>query len=128
MLEVVLSLSPKTCVPKETKAINIEVFNIITNKDEAKTMTEHISCDCKCKFNSITCSSKQKSNNKICQCECKNFCKCEKDYGLNPSKFIYENSKYLNSVADTSVNKCDEIVILVNNVLTRKTNAITTNV
>ena len=92
-------------------------------------MTEHIQCDCKCKFNSSsTCSSKQKSNNKICQCECKNFCKCEKDYGLNPSTFIYENSKYLNSVADTSVTKCDEIVIFVNNVLTKKTNAITINV
>ena len=92
-------------------------------------MTEHIQCDCKCKFNSSsTCSSKQKSNNKICQCECKNFCKCEKDYGLNSSTFIYENSKYLNSVADTSVTKCDEIVILVNNVLTKKTNAITINV
>ena len=23
---------------------------MITNKNEAKTMTKHISCDCKCKF------------------------------------------------------------------------------
>ena len=45
-------LSPKICVPKETKAINIKVFNTITNKNGAKTMTEHISCDGKCKFNS----------------------------------------------------------------------------
>ena len=60
VLEIVLSLSPKTCVSKERKDINIEVFNIITNKDEAKAMTEHISCDCKSKFNSITCSSKKK--------------------------------------------------------------------
>ena len=44
-----------------------------TNKDEAKTMTEHFSCDCKCKFNSTTCSSNQKWNNKSCQCECKNY-------------------------------------------------------
>ena len=35
-------LSPKTCVPKETKDINIKAFNMITNKDEAKEMTEHI--------------------------------------------------------------------------------------
>ena len=27
---------------------------MITNKDEAKVMTEHISCDCKYKFNSAT--------------------------------------------------------------------------
>ena len=32
-------LSPKKCVPKETKCINIKAFNILTNKNEAKTMT-----------------------------------------------------------------------------------------
>ena len=47
-------LSPKICVPKETKDINVKVFNMITNKDEAKVMTENISCNCKCKFNSTT--------------------------------------------------------------------------
>ena len=30
---------------------------------EAKTLVKHISCDCKCKFNSITCDSNQKWNN-----------------------------------------------------------------
>ena len=44
---------------------------MITNKDEAKVMTEHTSCDFKSKFNSATCNSKQKSNNKMCQCKCK---------------------------------------------------------
>ena len=41
-----------------------KVFNMITNKNEAKTMTEQILCDCKLKFNSTTCNSKQKWNNK----------------------------------------------------------------
>ena len=27
---------------------------MIANKNDAKTMTKHISCDCKCKFNSTT--------------------------------------------------------------------------
>ena len=31
---------------------------MITNKGEAKAMTEHISFDYKCKFNSTTCNSK----------------------------------------------------------------------
>ena len=31
-------LSPKLCVPKETKDINIKAFNMITNKNEIKTM------------------------------------------------------------------------------------------
>ena len=51
-------LSPKICVPKETKYINVKAFNMIKNKDESKAMTEHISCDCKCKFNSTKCNSK----------------------------------------------------------------------
>ena len=45
-------------------------------------MTEHISCHCKCKFNSIICNSKQKWNDKTCQCECKSFAKGERDYSL----------------------------------------------
>ena len=32
-----------------------KVFNTITNKNDAKTMTKHISFDCKYKFNSTTC-------------------------------------------------------------------------
>ena len=43
------------------------MFNMIRNKDEAKAMTEHISCDCKRKLNSTTCYSKQQWNNKTCQ-------------------------------------------------------------
>ena len=46
---------------------------MITKKDEAKAMTEHISCDCRCKFNSTKCNSKQKWNIKTCQCKCKNY-------------------------------------------------------
>ena len=65
-------LSPKIWAPKETKNINVKVFNMIRNKNEAKAMAEHISCDCKCKFNSAICNSNQKWNNKTCQYECKN--------------------------------------------------------
>ena len=56
-------------------------------------MTEHISCDFKCKFSSTICNSKQKLNNKTFQCEFKNYHKCEKDYSWNPSTCICENSK-----------------------------------
>ena len=65
--------SPKICVPKETKHIYVQAFNMIINKDEAKSMAEHISCDCKCKCNSRTYNWNQKWNNKTCQCECKNY-------------------------------------------------------
>ena len=65
-------LSQKISVLKETKDTSVKAFNVITNKIEAKAMAEHISCDCKCKCNSTTYNSKQKWNNKTCQCECKN--------------------------------------------------------
>ena len=45
---------------KKAKDINVEAFHMITNKNEAKTMTKHISWDCKCKFTSTTCNSNQK--------------------------------------------------------------------
>ena len=70
-------LSAKTSVPKETKDIKIKAFNMISNKDEAKAKTEHISCHCKCKLGSTKCNSNQKWNNKACQCECKNYHKCQ---------------------------------------------------
>ena len=33
-------LSPEICVPKETRDISVEAFNLIINKDEAKATTE----------------------------------------------------------------------------------------
>ena len=37
----------------------------------------------------------------------KNYRKCKKDYSWNPSTCICGNSKYLESIADTSVIECD---------------------
>ena len=46
----------------------------------------------------------------------------KKDYSWNPSIRICQNSKYLKSLTDTSVTKCDETVIVMNNLSTKKTN------
>ena len=121
-------LSSKTCAPKKTKVINVKVFNIITNKNEAKAIAEQTSCDCKYKFNSTICNSNQKWNNKTSKCEFKNYVKCKKDYSCNPSTCICENSKYLKSIADTSMTQCDETINVMDNVSTKKTNTIATNV
>ena len=67
-------LSMRICVPSKTKDADVKVFNMITNKNEAKTMANHFIC--KCKLNSTTCNSNQKWNNETCQCECKNYCTC----------------------------------------------------
>ena len=60
-------LAPEICVPKETKDIKVKVFNMITNKNEAKTRAKHISCKWEPKFNSTTCTLNQKWYNKTFQ-------------------------------------------------------------
>ena len=67
--------------------INVKAFNEIANKNEAKTMTKHISCDCKCKFNCTTCNSSQKWNNKTFL--------YDKKLIASAKKIIVENSNYL---------------------------------
>ena len=42
--------------------LNLSVF-MITGINELKTLTKHISCKCKCKFDGRKCNSNQKSNN-----------------------------------------------------------------
>ena len=122
------ALSPKVYVPKETKDVNVKAFTMITNKNEAKAMERHISCDCKCKIYCTTCNSNQKWNNETYQCECKNYRNCKKDYSWNPSTCICENTKYLKSIADISVIKCDDIITIMDIVSTKMANTIATNV
>ena len=42
-------LSNKVCVPNKTEDSNLSMFNMITGINESKTLTEHISCECKCR-------------------------------------------------------------------------------
>ena len=70
MFEVVILLM--NCLIKHVFQIN-----------ESKTLTRHISCNSKCKFNGRKYNSKQKWNNDKYQCNCKNpknHRVCEKDY------------------------------------------------
>ena len=120
-------LSPKICALKKTKDINVKVFNMITNEKDAETVTKHISCDCKCKFNSTTYNSNQKWNNKTRQCKSNNYSKSEKDCSWNPSTCFCENSKYLQSIADISVIAC-EIIDAMDIVSAKMTNTIAINV
>ena len=53
---------------------------------------------------------------------------CEKDSSWNPTAYACENSKHLKSVADTSVTKCDEILIFIHNFSTKMTNTAKTSV
>ena len=51
----------------------------------------------------------------------------KKGYSWNPSTCICENRKYLKSIADTSVNVCDEIIFVMDIVSTKTTNTIAKN-
>ena len=103
-----------TCGPRKIKDVNVKTFNII-RINEGNTVVKHISYDFKSKFNSTTFNSNQKWKIDTCQCECKNYRTCEKDYSWNRSicengsKCFCENGKYLKSIADDSKIICNEI-------------------
>ena len=61
---------------------------MIRGINESKTLTKHISCECKCKFDGRKGNSNQKLNNDKCQCECKRHNICEERLILE-SCFMY---------------------------------------
>ena len=76
-------LSNKVCIPNKTEDLNLSIFNMITGINESKSLTKHISCDCKCKFDRTKCKLNQWWNNDKCWWECKRHHICEKDYVWN---------------------------------------------
>ena len=78
-------LSNKVCVPNKTEDLNLSEFNMITGINESKTLTKHIWCECKCKFDGTKCNSNQWWNNDKSQCECKKHNICKEDYIWNPA-------------------------------------------
>ena len=44
------NLFNKVCIPNKTEDLNLSVFNITTAINESKTLTNHFSCECKCRF------------------------------------------------------------------------------
>ena len=103
-------LSNKVIVPNKIEYLNLSVFNMITGISESKTLTKHISCEYKGKFNSRKCNSNQWWNNDKCQCECKKRHICEKDYIWNPTTCSCGNGKCLATIIDDSAIICDEII------------------
>ena len=103
-------LSNKVCIPNKTEDLNLRVFNMITEISESRTLTKHISCECKCKIDGTKCNSNQWWNNNKCRCECKKRHICEKDYVWNPTTCNCGNGKYLASTINDSAIICDEVI------------------
>ena len=59
-------LSNKVCAPNKTEDLNPSMFNMITGINESKTLTKHISCEWKCKFDGRKCNSNQWWNKNKC--------------------------------------------------------------
>ena len=90
-------LSNKVYIPNNT---DLSVFNMITSINQSKTLTKHISCEYKCRFDGKTCYSNQWSNNDKYQCVCKKIHACEKDFAWNPVTCNCDSGKYLARIMD----------------------------
>ena len=91
-------------------------------------MVKHISRDCKCKFNIVTCTSNKKWNNETCHCGCKNYRTCNKDCSWNPNACICEKGKCLQTIANDSKFVWDQSIFAMHIVATYVTNTVPTNV
>ena len=68
---------------------------MIAGVNESKTLTKHISCECKCKFDGRKCNSDQWWNHDKCRCESKKRYVCDI---WNRATYSCENGKYLASI------------------------------
>ena len=51
-------LSNKVCVvPNKTEDLNLNTSNIVIGINQSKTLTKHISCECKCRLDETKCWS-----------------------------------------------------------------------
>ena len=86
---------------------------MITGINESKTITKHISCNCKCKFDSRKFNLNQEWSKDKRWCECKTLLKnrvCKKDRIWSPITCARENDEYLVSIVNDKVVKFDEII------------------
>ena len=94
---------------------------MIKRINKSKTLTKHISCECKCKFDGRKFSSNLNFNNDNCKLGRKNTMKhhtCKKCYIQSPtSTCTPENGKFLGSLIGDSVTTCDEIIEMAINIL-----------
>ena len=108
-------LSSRIYVPNKTEDVNLDVFNMITGINKSKTITKHIFCNCKCKFDGRKFNLNQEWSKDKSWCECKTLLKNrvrKKDRIWNPITCARENDEYLVSIVNDKVVKFDEIIEL----------------
>ena len=83
---------------------------MITGTNESKTLTNHIPCKWKCRYERKKYNSNQWWNNNKCWYDCKEVYVCEKDYIWNPATCICENGKYLAIIMDDLAIIFDKVI------------------
>ena len=104
--------SSRVYISNETENLNLNVFNMKTEINKSRTLTKHISCKCKCKFDGRKCNLNQKWNNNKCLCTCKNpkeYFVSQIGYFWNLARCSCKNGKYAGSIGD-SVFICDKFI------------------
>ena len=89
-------LFDRTFVPNKMEVVDLGVLNIIKGIIESKTPAKHISCECRCEFDGRKCNLRQKWNNVsvgVSVNKSIKHCKCEEDYGWNPSICAWEGDE-----------------------------------
>ena len=58
-------------VSNKTEDLTLNVFKMITGKNESKTLIKHISCECEYRFDGRKCNLNHNWSSSKCRCECK---------------------------------------------------------
>ena len=101
-------LSNKVCVPNKTEDLNLSVFNMITGINESKTLTKHISCECKCRFDGKNVIQVNGGITINIDVSIKTFMYVKKTMFGILLYIILEIAKYLASIMDGII--CNEII------------------
>ena len=81
---------------------------MVTVINEIKTLTKHVSCECKCKSYDRKCNSDQKWNEELCKWECKNVITCDnviEATKTTPTNFIEKNETWKITTSVTNQKK-----------------------
>ena len=116
-------LFTETCVLCETKDANVKVFNMVTRINAVKALVKHISCDCKCKFDSTQHVIEFKNRIMINVNVTANTIALAK-----MSLAFYMHYRLFKIIVDNSVIANDEVISVTYSVSTNVTNTISTNV
>ena len=74
------NLYSKLCVPNVVKNTNFKVWNLMSRNNETRHIKWLETCKCKYRLDASVCNNKQRWNNKICSCECKELIDSSLEY------------------------------------------------